>query len=284
MHSSLVILLALVLQVAALSPFYRSNSARSNGGIFTPNIINGVEAKKSVNYMGLLNYDGDYMCGCVLIDDRHVLTAARCLEESLDPKDYEVILGKRHDNKIDPTEQTYQVIAVAAHKDYDFFQYSQADNIAILRLATPVQFTPNIGVATLSADIQNLYEGVEATVSGWGVYKRGDFTHNIPDKYKHVLLSAKMTVLTSAECRTETGLDSDFTDWQLCAQSTHSMTTCMGDYGGPLVVKSSDGSAVLIGLVSFQQDDCALNKPTVFTRVTAYLSWIAQTKQKFDKH
>ena len=44
-----------------------------------------------------------------------------------------------------------------------------------------------------------------------------------------------------------------------------------GDSGGPLVAHGQ-----VIGITSFG-DDCAIGKPDVFTRVSAYSSWIKQT-------
>ena len=51
------------------------------------------------------------------------------------------------------------------------------------------------------------------------------------------------------------------------------LDTCQGDSGGPLMYKSND-QWYLTGVVSFG-NDCALSyNPGVYTRTSAYLSWI----------
>ena len=49
---------------------------------------------------------------------------------------------------------------------------------------------------------------------------------------------------------------------------------CQGDSGGPLMVRRS-GRFVLVGSTSFSLVDCQSPFPNVFTRVSAFLNWIA---------
>ena len=52
-----------------------------------------------------------------------------------------------------------------------------------------------------------------------------------------------------------------------------------GDSGGPLFTGSGK-SAVQIGITSYGEG-CA-QKPGVYTRITAYLSWISLRSEKFN--
>lgn len=47
-----------------------------------------------------------------------------------------------------------------------------------------------------------------------------------------------------------------------------------GDSGGPLIVFESDDEPVQVGIVSYGDSDCPSTRPSVFTRVSAYNSWI----------
>ena len=66
------------------------------------------------------------------------------------------------------------------------------------------------------------------------------------------------------------------TDKMICTFKgpTGRETTCTGDSGGPLMVRRS-GRFVLVGATSFSLVDCQSPFPNVFTRVSAFLDWIA---------
>lgn len=56
----------------------------------------------------------------------------------------------------------------------------------------------------------------------------------------------------------------------LCATAVpHTVGTCSGDTGGPLVV---DG--VLVGIVSWISEVCTVGEPTAYTRVSVYRKFI----------
>ncbi|XP_075977065.1 chymotrypsin-2-like [Anticarsia gemmatalis] len=61
----------------------------------------------------------------------------------------------------------------------------------------------------------------------------------------------------------------------ICTAYYTGQGSCKGDSGGPLVVRGDDGSPILVGITSFGHRNCAPGYPTVFTRVTSYLRWIA---------
>ena len=70
----------------------------------------------------------------------------------------------------------------------------------------------------------------------------------------------------------------------LCVQGAR-MKTCAGDSGGPLF-NGSGKTAKLIGIVSWNKDGCQIttaDRPGVYTRVGAYLDWIAQARKSPPK-
>ena len=53
--------------------------------------------------------------------------------------------------------------------------------------------------------------------------------------------------------------------------------SCSGDSGGPSVMKmGADGPWYQVGITSFGTATCGVGDPGVYTKVAAYLPWIAK--------
>jgi secreted trypsin-like serine protease len=85
------------------------------------------------------------------------------------------------------------------------------------------------------------------------------------------LLQADTTVLSTTECRqTFSGVDST----HICVEDySGSQGACNGDSGGPMF--RSNGTVV--GLTSYGVGGCAPSNPQVYTRVSAFRSWVQST-------
>jgi elastase-2/chymotrypsin-like protease len=60
----------------------------------------------------------------------------------------------------------------------------------------------------------------------------------------------------------------------LCTSGHLSQNTCRGDSGSPLVATHKN-RVIQVGIVSFGvKNGCTQRLPSVFTRLTSYLSWI----------
>jgi secreted trypsin-like serine protease len=53
-----------------------------------------------------------------------------------------------------------------------------------------------------------------------------------------------------------------------------------GDSGGPIFIKDEHNKTTLIGVVSYGDSRCSVDKPFVGTRVSAYVSWIRSTMRR----
>jgi len=58
---------------------------------------------------------------------------------------------------------------------------------------------------------------------------------------------------------------------------------CNGDSGGPLVIENNGESRQVIGIVSWGYIPCGSGegKPSVYTRVSAYIDWIKQIQSSY---
>lgn len=60
----------------------------------------------------------------------------------------------------------------------------------------------------------------------------------------------------------------------VCTDASTGQDVCQGDSGGPLVVLQEDDEPLQVGIVSYGDAGCPSNRPSVFTRVSAYTTWI----------
>jgi len=103
-------------------------------------------------------------------------------------------------------------------------------DIALLKLARPVETTPYVQPACLPPAKSELPPGTECFVTGWGKL------HATAYSGAEILHQAKVPLIDQRACRK--AFEYDITDNMLCAgyKSGH-IDSCDGDSGGPLVCK-----------------------------------------------
>ena len=105
----------------------------------------------------------------------------------------------------------------------------------------------------------------------------------ISETAANVLQEAPLEILRSSQCESRTERGRKFyRHTMLCAKNPKNIFTsgCHGDSGGPLVCENTSGRMVLQGVVSWGSSICdALERPTVFTKVTAFMPWIKKFVQ-----
>ncbi|MEO0460620.1 MAG: serine protease [Myxococcota bacterium] len=225
-------------------------------------IINGDIASQSlVDRQGALYIGATggfaFQCGATYIGqngsgDHWVLTAAHCVEATT--ADYLVAFGKAQRSEY-TTADTVSVEQVIIHPSYVFGTVSQND-IALLRVSGQPNATVS-DLATFSTDAP-----VDDTVSISGFGSTGFSSSD-------VLLSATTRVISTAECQSFFG---QVDDSQICILDDIGtpQNACNGDSGGPMF----RSNLVQVGLTSFGQQGCPTSVPSVYTRVSAFRSWI----------
>ncbi|XP_016068696.1 PREDICTED: transmembrane protease serine 11B-like protein [Miniopterus natalensis] len=209
-----------------------------------------------------LRENGVHRCGATLISNNWLVTAAHCFIKDSDPRQWSVSFGLLLN---DPQLQR-KIKNIIIHEDY---HYPAHDNdIALVKLASPVLYTSNIRRVCLPEANYTFPPNSDVVVTGWGTLK---FDGTIPN----ILQKAAVKIIDNKTCNKAEVYGGVITPGMLCAGFLKGrVDACQGDSGGPLVTADSKGTWFLVGIVSWG-NECALpNKPGVYTRVTYYRNWI----------
>lgn len=215
-----------------------------------------------------------FECGGTLVSERHVLTVGHCVYRTKASGSPLVVrLGEwdTKSNKEFYPHEDYEVSNIIIHPQ--FRNTSLWNDLAILELATPVQFRPHISPICLPRAGES-YEGHECVVTGWGKnsYRTGG--------YSNIMKEVKVPVIENVNCqeklrRTRLGPYFKLHEGFLCAGSIEGEDSCKGDGGGPLSCYRNDGRYSLAGLVSWGIDCGSNDVPGVYVRTVKYLDWIS---------
>ncbi|MBN3297636.1 CELA1 elastase, partial [Amia calva] len=232
-------------------------------------VVNGVETKPhfwpwqiSLQY----NSGGSFYhtCGGTLIRRGWVMTAAHCVDRSLTLR---VVVGDHNINRNEGTEQYINVYRVFLHPNWNSNNVANGYDIALLRLSQDATINNYVQLGSLPNSGSVLPNNNQCWITGWGRTMTGG-------QLSAVLKEAYLPVVDYNTCSSGSWWGSTVKNTMVCAGGADK-SGCQGDSGGPLNCLVNGGYQVH-GVTSFvSASGCnQYRKPTVFTRVSAYIGWM----------
>jgi len=182
-------------------------------------------------------------------------------------------------------EQEVEISKILMHPRFNV--ESLRFNVALIRLAAPVQLGDCVGVACLPEAEQDALPSMRCFTTGWSMGPAQRGAKGLPSHREGfpVLQEAEMELVDQDVCQRKWA-NHPTNPQQIHAESVcvgpvgkDTATVCHGDSGGPLVCETTSGWTVFgsTSFADFKGDECSSKEyPNVYVRMHAVSDWIQE--------
>ncbi|XP_076764630.1 chymotrypsinogen B [Xylocopa sonorina] len=248
--------------------YSRLNSILECGKSFVPgDVLNSIGMYPFIARIGFKSSTGGtkYPCSGTILNKWTILTTANCaLAKSIDYRLDSVLVGEFNaETDSDCNIQRLNISHVIKHPNYQAETF--ANNIAMLRLKEPLQYTVTAQPVCLLPRDKYINVGVTSVLVGWGQLRNQKAQ---PCRQQFVI----MTILSNKQC---TSYYNQGLSVELCAIGRE--MPCSGYSGSPLLFKYGDMPYSLLGILSYGSNCSTItNFPTVFVNIQGHIRWILE--------
>lgn len=143
---------------------------------------------EKVPYIASLHYGGIHSCGCIIINNLHVLTAAHCTE-GVQPFQLMIRFGSSYHAQHGTVRS---VRSIFQHPNYS--RQTVDFDFSILRVTSVIPLNERIQPIQLPEVNEKFADGEMMTISGWGL------THN-PNEPRNRLRKVDVPIFNQELCR-----------------------------------------------------------------------------------
>ncbi|GCC26224.1 transmembrane protease serine 2-like [Chiloscyllium punctatum] len=214
-----------------------------------------------------LHYKSRHVCGATIISQDWIITATHCFfeDDSYQPINWRVYSGFISQREL-YRATLRSVSRIVVHSRYS--SDTNDNDIALMKLSNPLQFTDKIRPACLPTFDQQFPDGISCWITGFG------HTEENARVISDILQEASVNIIGTRTCNQRNLYNGAITDRMVCAgRVSGGVDSCQGDSGGPLVCEVS-GTWYLAGVTSWGIGCARINKPGVYARVTQFTDWI----------